>query len=162
MDGLAEFMIESLRAEMILRAPLNDETEATEKFLRMKDVPTVDDIERLAQVFNRSARLRSERGLFSNAASAAPQPAGGAGLIRTLDRILFDSSRAGPYATHIKFTALMPLTLLNGLIARTIWLRGWTSGGARKIPASFFRAWYDETVAQAHLQMAADKKKRAA
>lgn len=162
MDGLAEFMIESLRAEMILRAPLNDETEATEKFLRMKEMPTVDDVERLAQVFNRNARLRSERGLFSNAKSATPQPAGGVGLVRALDKLLADAGRTGPYATHIKFTALMPLTMLNGVIGRTIWLRNWSSGGARKIPASFFRTWYEETVAQAHLQMVTDKKKRAA
>lgn len=137
MDGLSEFLSESLRMDRLPRGPLNYEIEAVEKFLKI-ELPKEADVLELATTFDRTARWKDRR------------------VLKPLETIL--SASGYPNELHLRFVALAPLTSMNGIVGRLIWLSNWLQV-RRDCPTSFLRTWYDSCVEMDRQARAAAAKK---
>lgn len=143
MDGLLDFMTESLKMDRMMRSPLIPEMTATEGFLNLAR-PTTADILELALSFDRRAEFRDRRGMHASIGTYRA-PAGGQNILKNLDKLLAESGKVGPFETHIRFNALQPLTAVNGIVGRILWLSNWIDLH-NPCPYSFLKAWYHESV----------------
>lgn len=145
MDGLLDFMTESLKMDRVLRSPLIPEMQATESFINLVK-PKSADILDLALSFDRRVEFRDRRGMHANIGTYRC-PAGGQNVIKALDKLLTESGKAGPFETHIRFNALQPLTAVNGIVGRVLWLSNWIDLHPHTAcPYSFLRTWYHESI----------------
>lgn len=144
MDGLREFLDESLRVEGVTRAPLNPEIEAAERFLALP-VPAVADMMTLALAFHRDAELRNRRGMNLPMTMGSVPPTGGPAVAKRLAEILAGAPKNQPYNTHVAYMTLRPFMTGNGVSGRILWLWGWRQL-AQPIPGSFLRQWYRTTL----------------
>lgn len=143
MDALNDFLSESLRIEGIMRPPLLPEIEATEKFLQLPKL-TVDDVVKLAQVYQPDALLRTKMNMNVRVGNHYP-PKGGPAVVAKLVAILDNAVNKNPWKTHVEYMGLQPLSSGNGRTGRTIWLWQRIRQGG-EVPRSFLHEMYPEAL----------------
>lgn len=93
----------------------------------MLDEVTPDDVERIAQAFDRSVTLRRNIGQdMSFGADRGEAPKGGPSVVAALEDVL---GMEDAYRQFMAFMRLHPLSNANGRVSRLIWIRNMMRGG---------------------------------
>ena len=142
---LRAFLVESNGIEGITEEPTDALMACADTFIR-KDVVTIEDLQRLAYVFQSDARLRDQPGMDVRVGDYHP-PKGGLYVRETLVDILRYGLKFTPRQIHQDYKKLHPFTDCNGRTGRLLWL--WRMekfhGGA---PRLFLHEWYYQTLSE--------------
>ena len=144
---LISFLRESLMIEGIRRPPTAREIEATELFLQLHIV-TVDSVERLVDLYEPGARLRTKPTMNVRVGDYIAPP-GGPEIALHLESLLTRVNHEGdPWDNHVDYEMLHPFTDGNGRSGRALW--AWQMIRRQDgLPLGFLHQWYYDTLRHA-------------
>jgi hypothetical protein len=142
-EGLAEFVLESLRIEGITRLPTLAELEATEEMLIDDDL--MGGVMRLQPVYAPGKPLRNKRGMNVRVGShVAPQ--GDPRIAQDLAEVLRIDD---PWQCHVAFETLHPFMDGNGRAGRAVWAWKMIRSGRDPFALPFLHRFYYQTLEHA-------------
>jgi hypothetical protein len=142
-ERLAEFMLESLTIEGIIRLPTIDELIATEEFLLAN--ATVETVIDLQAVYAPGMPLRNRPGMDVRVGKHIPMR----GNQYMADHLEHALNNADPWALHVAFEVLHPFMDGNGRTGRTVWAWAMLRAGQDPFALPFLHRFYYQTLEHA-------------